>query len=38
MEWYVQVIYSLWIVFTHVYTQFEIAPRLVMVSEGPDLG
>jgi hypothetical protein len=38
MEWYVQVIYSLWIVFTHVYTQFEIAPRLVMVSEGPDSG
>ena len=38
MEWYVQVIYSLWIVFTHVYTQFEIAPRLAMVSEGPDSG
>src|SRR5262249_8227374 len=38
MDWYVQVIYSLWIVFTHVYTQFEIAPRLVMVSEGPDSG
>src|SRR6516165_256046 len=38
MEWYVQVIYALWIVFTHVYTQFEIAPRLVMVSEGPDSG
>jgi hypothetical protein len=38
MEWYVQVIYSLWIVFTHVYPQFEIAPRLVMVSEGPDSG
>ena len=38
MEWYVQVIYSLWIVFTHVYTQFEIAPRLVMVSEEPDSG
>jgi hypothetical protein len=38
MEWYVQVIYSLWIVFTHIYTQFEIAPRLVMVSEGPDSG
>jgi hypothetical protein len=34
----VQIIYSLWIVFTHVYTQFEIAPRLVMVSEGPDSG
>jgi hypothetical protein len=38
MEWYVQVIYALWIVFTHVYTQFEIAPRLAMVSEGPDSG
>jgi hypothetical protein len=38
MEWYVQVIYSLWIVFTHVYPQFAIAPRLVMVSEGPDAG
>src|SRR5262249_4276640 len=38
MEWYVSVIYSLWIVFTHVYTRFEIAPRLVMVSEGPDSG
>jgi hypothetical protein len=38
MEWYVQVIYSLWIVFTHVFQQFEIAPRLAMVSEGPDSG
>jgi hypothetical protein len=38
MEWYVQIIYALWIVFTHVYTQFEIAPRLVTVSEGPDSG
>src|SRR5262249_33631924 len=38
MEWYVSVMYSLWIVLTHVYTQFEIAPRLVMVSEGPDAG
>jgi hypothetical protein len=38
MDWHVRVIYSLWIVFTHVYTQFEIAPRLVMVSEGPDSG
>src|SRR6516165_540146 len=38
MEWYVQIIYALWIVFTHVYTQFEIAPRLAMVSEGPDSG
>jgi hypothetical protein len=38
MEWYVRVIYSLWIVFTHVYTRFEIAPRLAMVSEGPESG
>jgi Protein of unknown function (DUF3631) len=38
MEWYVQVIYSLWIVFTHVYEHYEIAPRLAMVSEGPDSG
>jgi hypothetical protein len=38
MDWYVHVIYALWIVFTHVYPQFEIAPRLVMVSEGPDSG
>ena len=38
MDWHVRVIYSLWIVFTHVYPQFEIAPRLVMVSEGPDSG
>jgi hypothetical protein len=38
MEWYVQVIYALWIVFTHVCTQFELAPRLAMVSEGPDSG
>jgi hypothetical protein len=38
MEWYVSVIYSLWICFTHVYTQFEIAPRLALVSEVPDAG
>jgi hypothetical protein len=38
MEWYVQVIYSLFIVFTHVYTQFEIAPRIMMASEGPRAG
>ena len=38
MEWHLSVIYSLWIVFTHVYPQFEIAPRLAMVSEGPDAG
>jgi hypothetical protein len=38
LEWYVSVIYSLWICFTHVYTLFEIAPRLVLVSEGPHAG
>jgi hypothetical protein len=38
MDWYVSAVYSLWIVFTHVYPQFEIAPRLVMISEGPDSG
>jgi len=38
MEWYVHVVYSLWVVVTHVYTRYEIAPRLVMVSEGPDSG
>jgi hypothetical protein len=38
MKWYISVIYSLWIVFTHVYIKFEIAPRLVMVSEEPDSG
>jgi len=38
MDWHVAVIYALWIVFTHVYTRYEIAPRLVMVSEGPDSG
>jgi hypothetical protein len=38
MEWYVSVIYSLWIVFTHIYTKFEIAPRLALVSEDSDSG
>ena len=38
MKWYISVIYSLWIVFTHVYTKFEIAPRLALVSEEPDSG
>jgi hypothetical protein len=36
MDWHVSVIYSLWICFTHVYERFEIAPRLLMTSEGPD--
>jgi hypothetical protein len=38
MEWYVHIIYAAWIVFTHVYPQFEIAPRVAMVSEEPDAG
>jgi hypothetical protein len=38
MDWHVHVIFALWIVFTHVYTRYEIAPRLVMVSEGPESG
>jgi hypothetical protein len=38
MDWHVSVIYSLWICFTHVYGRFEIAPRLLMTSEGPDSG
>jgi hypothetical protein len=35
---HVAVIYALWIVFTHVYTRFEVAPRLRMWSEEPDSG
>jgi hypothetical protein len=38
MEWYVQVIYTLWIVATHVYRQFDIAARLAFTSERPDSG
>src|SRR5262245_51712782 len=38
MDWHVHVIYAAWIVFTHVYTQFEIAPRIRMASEVPDAG
>jgi hypothetical protein len=38
MEWHISVVYALWICFTHVYERYEIAPRLVMVSEGPDSG
>jgi hypothetical protein len=38
MDWHVHVIYALWVVFTHVYPLFEIAPRLIMVSEGPRAG
>jgi hypothetical protein len=38
MEENVAVVYSLWIVFTHVYTQFEIAPRIALESDEPDAG
>jgi Protein of unknown function (DUF3631) len=38
MKWYVQVVYALWIVFTHVYERFEIAPRLFLDSEEPGSG
>jgi len=38
MTRHVATIYSLWIVFTHVYPQFRIAPRLALVSELPDSG
>jgi hypothetical protein len=31
-------ILTLWICFTHVYTQFEIAPRVALVSENPNVG
>src|SRR5262249_33432692 len=32
------VIYSLWIVFTHVYRRFEVAPRLALTSKKPFSG
>src|SRR5262245_34139695 len=35
---HVAVIYSAWIVFTHVYPQFKIAPRLALVSKLPNSG
>jgi Protein of unknown function (DUF3631) len=38
MRWYVAVIFSLWICFTHVQTWFRIVPRVALVSEGPDSG
>jgi hypothetical protein len=38
MTRHVATIYSLWICFTHVYTQFRIAPRLALVSELPKSG
>ena len=31
-------IFALWICFTHVYTRFQIAPRVALTSEGPDSG
>jgi hypothetical protein len=38
MKPYVSVISSLWACFTHVYTQFAIAPRLQLTSEDPHSG
>jgi hypothetical protein len=38
MKPYVSVISSLWTCFTHVYTQFAIAPRIELTSEDPDSG
>jgi Protein of unknown function (DUF3631) len=35
---YVSVICSLWTCFTHVYTQFAIAPRIELTSEDPESG
>lgn len=31
-------IFTLWICFTHVYPRFKIAPRVALISEGPDSG
>ena len=38
MKPHARVIFTLWIVATHVYTQFSIAPRILLTSEGPDSG
>ena len=38
MAEHVRVIFVLWIIFTHVYLKFAIAPRAALVSEGPDSG
>jgi Protein of unknown function (DUF3631) len=38
MSEHVSVIASLWACFTHVYTQFAIAPRIELTSEKPDSG
>ena len=38
MAEHLRVIFSLWIVFTHVYQRFAIAPRVALISEEPDSG
>ena len=38
MQSHVRIIYVLWIIATHVYTQFSIAPRVLMTSEDPISG
>jgi hypothetical protein len=38
MKPHVRVIYALWIVFTHVYVKFRIAPRIALASEEPNAG
>jgi hypothetical protein len=38
MEQHAVVILAAWIVFTHVYPRFRIAPRIALVSEGPRCG
>jgi hypothetical protein len=38
MRPHVRVIYGLWIVATHVYEKFRIAPRVLLTSEHPDSG
>jgi hypothetical protein len=38
MHPHVAVVYALWVCFTHVHTQFRIAPRIVLTSEQPDSG
>jgi len=38
MNEHARIIFALWICFTHVYQRFPIAPRIALVSEGPDSG
>lgn len=38
MEEHAALIYSTWIVFTHIYVQFGTAPRVALTSEDPDSG